>query len=374
MFYGAVIKSGQEVVPTKADGGEILHLSQACLASGGNNETCYLMLENEGNKKFAVCGLDGKNHPQAQLDIFLNTNPSKVKLSVKGRGEIHVVGYFEPADEGMPEDGESESEEEEEEVVSKSRAGAVAEEEEEDEEQEEEEEKLTVAPPVKARYRQGKDLIVVKGKNEKTKPSVVTEKNKGAGAAVFDKMETAEGEDNEENESDSGDEQEEGSEAEIESGDDEEGLLDVSEQEEEEDESDEEEENPMFQQIAQKLQQSKQKAQKASAPKAPSKQQTAQPAKPQQHKRKQTEEKTDQRQNTKKVKGSGGCGGESGGGGGFDKFEKELESYLRTNGRTPLASLGSHVKRPTGVEKLGAFMRERPQKFHVENGFVSLAK
>ena len=41
----------------------------------------------------------------------------------------------------------------------------------------------------------------------------------------------------------------------------------------------------------------------------------------------------------------------------MDKFEKDVAAFLKAYGRTPLASLGSHVKKPAGVDKLGQFLK-----------------
>lgn len=57
---------------------------------------------------------------------------------------------------------------------------------------------------------------------------------------------------------------------------------------------------------------------------------------------------------------------------GVQEFEKQLKDVLKKDGKQPLSSLGSKVKRPPSVPKLGQFIKERPHLFKVNNDEVEL--
>ncbi|CCF75208.2 nucleophosmin 1 [Babesia microti strain RI] len=56
-----------------------------------------------------------------------------------------------------------------------------------------------------------------------------------------------------------------------------------------------------------------------------------------------------------------------------DDYEKSLCDYLKKNGKTTLALLGSKVKKPVGLNvKIGQFLKERSNIFKVNGDSVSL--
>ena len=59
---------------------------------------------------------------------------------------------------------------------------------------------------------------------------------------------------------------------------------------------------------------------------------------------------------------------------GANEYEKQLREVLKQNGKMPLSALGSKVKRPPSVAKLGSFIKERTHIFNVQGDQVELAK
>lgn len=62
----------------------------------------------------------------------------------------------------------------------------------------------------------------------------------------------------------------------------------------------------------------------------------------------------------------------SGKGGDEAIYKNALVSFLKKNGRTPLASLGQKVKKPPSLPKMAVFLKSKPDVFQVEGGFCSL--
>ncbi|EEA06520.1 uncharacterized protein CMU_010120 [Cryptosporidium muris RN66] len=93
MFCGLIIKPSQKVKldPTQ---GEILHLSQACLSEPKDNGRVYVQAI-ENNKAITICSLQKGTIEHASLDLFLSTG-SDIELSVIGKNEVHISGFYEP--------------------------------------------------------------------------------------------------------------------------------------------------------------------------------------------------------------------------------------------------------------------------------------
>ncbi|CAE7227004.1 elavl2 [Symbiodinium natans] len=93
----------------KADaGGDVLHLSQACLhqPTAGKN---FLQVV-DGATSYSIACLQKDKSEYASFDLFFRTGTCS--FHNKGSSEMHLTGYFEP--DGMPDDDEEEEEEEEE--------------------------------------------------------------------------------------------------------------------------------------------------------------------------------------------------------------------------------------------------------------------
>ena len=48
--------------------------------------------------------------------------------------------------------------------------------------------------------------------------------------------------------------------------------------------------------------------------------------------------------------------------------------FLQQHGRTSMSALGGKIKKPASIAKLGAWMKERPDKFKIVGDSVELAK
>eukprot|EP00914_Ancora_sagittata_P020682 GHVO01040800.1.p1 GENE.GHVO01040800.1~~GHVO01040800.1.p1 ORF type:complete len:299 (-),score=90.61 GHVO01040800.1:256-1125(-) len=114
MFHGVKV-SQQKPALVQSEEHKVLHVSSACLHEPKNNDKTTLYVENN-KEQFACCTLQKDKAESAPLDLFLLTDGGS-KFVVKGSGEVHLVGYFEP--EGMEDDeddmgGDSDDEEEKE--------------------------------------------------------------------------------------------------------------------------------------------------------------------------------------------------------------------------------------------------------------------
>ncbi|CAE8654915.1 unnamed protein product, partial [Polarella glacialis] len=89
-------------VETRA--GELLHLSQACLAPDTPKGASAKVMVQQGGQSYAVACLREGGQEFCALDLFLDT--SEAKLEVTGKATVHLTGYFEADD--MDEDGEEE--------------------------------------------------------------------------------------------------------------------------------------------------------------------------------------------------------------------------------------------------------------------------
>ncbi|KAJ1604746.1 putative apicomplexan-specific protein [Cryptosporidium canis] len=93
MFCGLVIKPGQKVKLDSTQG-EILHLSQACLSEPKDNGRVYVQAIDNGNA-YTICSLQKGTVEHANLDLFFSTS-AEVELSIIGKNEVHISGFYEP--------------------------------------------------------------------------------------------------------------------------------------------------------------------------------------------------------------------------------------------------------------------------------------
>lgn len=136
MFWGCVLKEGQPYkVQHALEDGEfpVLHLSNAVLAPNSKKDqgkTSVLISmkatgdseTNKDLKNLVIASLIPETKDQQSLGLYLNVSQN-ITISVQGKSEVHLSGYFEPnqsAEDGMfgvggLNDFEGEEEEEEEE-------------------------------------------------------------------------------------------------------------------------------------------------------------------------------------------------------------------------------------------------------------------
>jgi len=144
MLWGAIV-SEQKVYALPAESEyDLLHISNAALSRSSEPGKTYLMIT-KGKETYTLAVLQKDKNETASFDIYVRASQN-IKLSVSGKGEIHVTGYFEPTEEGAEgEDAflegnlmEEDSEDEE-----------IPEENEEDEESEEEKQVKKAEPKKK---------------------------------------------------------------------------------------------------------------------------------------------------------------------------------------------------------------------------------
>jgi hypothetical protein len=100
MFFGKVLSQNQafKFTPeTVSDGeGEVLSLTNVVLApSSKENGSLYVK---KGTEEFLIATLT-KERPQASINLFLSLI-DEASLIVKGNATLHVVGFFEPDQDG----------------------------------------------------------------------------------------------------------------------------------------------------------------------------------------------------------------------------------------------------------------------------------
>lgn len=132
MFWGGIIKEGaplksQKLLETSEFA--VLHLSAAVLAKTADKKT-LLLAKNGKEADVCIAALSDKRD-SAKLDLYINCTQN-VNLSVRGPGEVHLSGYFEPKGDDMDddmfygqEDGDEEEDSDEAETAPASKAKAL---------------------------------------------------------------------------------------------------------------------------------------------------------------------------------------------------------------------------------------------------------
>ena len=96
MFWGCSVTSSRSVdLKSAAKKGEVLHISQAVLQLGKSEGPSTLFLT-QGKDKFPLARLD-HSKSTSSLDLYFEVVQGGV-FSVEGKGEISVLGYFEPSE------------------------------------------------------------------------------------------------------------------------------------------------------------------------------------------------------------------------------------------------------------------------------------
>ncbi|CDJ70222.1 hypothetical protein ENH_00079740 [Eimeria necatrix] len=94
MMFARNLKPGESVKIAAAAGGEVLHLSQACLLRPADSGRNYLKVI-QGKESFAACVLQKDKLECCSLDLFLSAKEGLL-LQLEGKSELSLLGYFEP--------------------------------------------------------------------------------------------------------------------------------------------------------------------------------------------------------------------------------------------------------------------------------------
>ncbi|CDJ40318.1 hypothetical protein ETH_00037095 [Eimeria tenella] len=102
MMFARNLKPGETVKVSAEDGGEVLHLSQACLLRPADAGRTYLKVV-QGKEAFAACVLQKDRLECCSLDLFLSARQGLL-LQLEGKSEVSLLGYFEPEADSAAED------------------------------------------------------------------------------------------------------------------------------------------------------------------------------------------------------------------------------------------------------------------------------
>eukprot|EP00444_Apocalathium_aciculiferum_P067552 CAMPEP_0183560730 /NCGR_PEP_ID=MMETSP0371-20130417/95659_1 /TAXON_ID=268820 /ORGANISM="Peridinium aciculiferum, Strain PAER-2" /LENGTH=171 /DNA_ID=CAMNT_0025769033 /DNA_START=45 /DNA_END=557 /DNA_ORIENTATION=+ len=119
-FWGTKIAPGATAT-IESELGDLLHLSQACLAPDTPAGAGAKILVEQNGTSYAVAVLKEGGQDCCALDLFVDAKDTKLK--VVGKATVHLTGYFEA--DGMDED-DDDDEEEEEEAAPKAKAVKAA--------------------------------------------------------------------------------------------------------------------------------------------------------------------------------------------------------------------------------------------------------
>ena len=149
MFWACSVSGGKSFdLKSSADVGELLHISSAVLHSLSSEGQVTLFVT-QGSEKFPVAHLD-KSRPMVSLDLYFEVAKGGL-FSIIGKGEVSILGYFEPGEDELVSKGEmieaeSESEEDSEDLpISKQKDAKEESDDSEDEDSDEEEEESGAA-------------------------------------------------------------------------------------------------------------------------------------------------------------------------------------------------------------------------------------
>eukprot|EP00917_Polyrhabdina_sp_WS-2016_P002055 GHVP01004419.1.p5 GENE.GHVP01004419.1~~GHVP01004419.1.p5 ORF type:complete len:326 (-),score=103.34 GHVP01004419.1:3346-4323(-) len=325
MLFGTKVTSKQEATVPQDD--QILHISTATLLDCKSNDKTTVFVHFEG-KKHAFCVLQNGKVESSSVDLFVRCN-TDVKFTVTGPGSVDLVGYFEPSPAESDEDDDEDMANAEafQNAVANVKKGLKA-----------------AAEGENATTESGDDNDSDDDDSDDDSDDADDEKPAASAAAAAEKS------DENEEDADSDDED------------------DSDDSDDDDDDSDDDKKKP------------------APVPAKPSKNEkgkkaaAAAPAAKEGKKGKEGKENqaaaspNNKRPADKPLEKKDAKKGKPAAASDHSTFVKSLKDYLSANGKTELSSLGVKVKKPADVQKLGAFLRERPQEFKLENNMVSLAK
>lgn len=100
MFFGKILNPGQtykfSADQAEEDQGEVLSLTNVVLAPT-STEGASLYIK-KGNDDFLITSLT-KDKPHVAINVFISLL-DEVTLHSKGKGVIHITGFFEPDQQG----------------------------------------------------------------------------------------------------------------------------------------------------------------------------------------------------------------------------------------------------------------------------------
>jgi len=104
MLWGSIVAEGKAYALPKDSEYELLHISNAALSKTSEAGKTHLMIS-KGKETYTIGVLQKDKVESVVMDIYVRAS-QEITLTVSGKGEVHVTGYFEPT--GM--DVESEDE------------------------------------------------------------------------------------------------------------------------------------------------------------------------------------------------------------------------------------------------------------------------
>ena len=97
MLWGCVVSEGKPYALSKDSQYELLHISNAALSRSSEPGKCYLLIT-KGKETFTLAVLQKDKVESFGLDIYVRASQG-ITLTVSGKGEVNVTGYFEPGEE-----------------------------------------------------------------------------------------------------------------------------------------------------------------------------------------------------------------------------------------------------------------------------------
>ena len=97
MLWGCIVSEKSFYTLPKDSPRDLLHISNAALSKSSEPGKNYLMIT-KGNQTFTLAVMQRDKIETIFLDLYVRTSQG-IKLSLVGKGEIHVLGYFEPTEE-----------------------------------------------------------------------------------------------------------------------------------------------------------------------------------------------------------------------------------------------------------------------------------
>lgn len=317
MFYGAQISADNPVTPTIEDGGETLHISQVCLVDPKDSNKTYVQIV-DGEKSFCIAALEKDKCENVSLDLFVSATDNLKFTTKGGNNEVHLVGYFEPDNSCDHYDDDDDSDNEGNfDYLKQMEENSF----DEDEDDEDEDEEL--------------DADGVSKKDSIPRIEEIDDEE-------YEKLKKIQIKKNED-------------------------KKNLNEEKNDDNDEDSDDENEIEEKENKKIK-GKQNGKELSKQQNKTNENNSQKRKIQNDKSNTNNQPKKQKQEGKSSKGTNADKEEVT----VESFHSELIKYLKANGKTNMGALGQKIKKPSTIDKLGAYVKEHSSVFKVENGFVSL--
>lgn len=100
MFFGKILNKNSPFLFNEENvdetAGDVLSVTNVTIAPGSGNQASFFI--KKGNQEFLVASLT-KERPQATVNLFVAL-VDEVTLLVKGDASVHILGFFEPEQDG----------------------------------------------------------------------------------------------------------------------------------------------------------------------------------------------------------------------------------------------------------------------------------